>query len=179
MPDAALPRTDEREGCRQLPAWPDYEVSDRGRVRRSRGGQGARPGRILTPEPSGRFLIVRLRKSGRADARRCVHDLVAEVFLGPCPEGMDANHRNADPGDNRACNLEFVATDDGARRTAGLAGKARGERINTAKLEEEQVREIRRIYSGGGVSQKELGRRYGVSQAEIGYIVARQVWTHI
>lgn len=37
-----------------------------------------------------------------------VHRLVAEVFLGPRPEGYTVNHKNCDKQDNRAENLEYV-----------------------------------------------------------------------
>jgi hypothetical protein len=38
---------------------------------------------------------------------RSVHVLVAEVFIGPCPEGMETRHINGNPGDCRAVNLEY------------------------------------------------------------------------
>jgi hypothetical protein len=41
--------------------------------------------------------------------------------------------------------------------------RARGEKQGHAKLTENQVREIRRLYNAGGISQSEIGRRFGVS----------------
>lgn len=37
-----------------------------------------------------------------------VHALVAGSFLGPRPEGLDVNHKNANKTDNRLANLEYV-----------------------------------------------------------------------
>lgn len=54
-----------------------------------------------------------------------------------------------------------------------------GERNPKAKLTAEQVLEIRRLRSSGGVTQAELSRRYGVSQAKISQIVLGQVWKHL
>jgi hypothetical protein len=107
-----------------------------------------------------------------------VHDVIAEAFLGPCPEGMEVRHSNGDLLDNRASNLAYVPCGTGSRLLA-RSSKARGERINTAKPTENEVRKIRLAYARGGVSQQELAAQFGVSQAEIGYIVLRKAWTHI
>src|SRR5690625_2191669 len=56
---------------------------------------------------------------------------------------------------------------------------ARGERVNTAKLTEDDVREIRRRYSSGGLRQVDLAKEYGVTQVQISAIVRRQSWKHI
>lgn len=56
---------------------------------------------------------------------------------------------------------------------------AKGERVNTAKLTEELVREIRARYAAGGVSHPSLGREYGVNHSAIGRIVRREVWKHL
>lgn len=36
-----------------------------------------------------------------------VHRLVLEAFVGPCPDGMEACHKNDDPTDNRLVNLRW------------------------------------------------------------------------
>lgn len=51
---------------------------------------------------------------------------------------------------------------------------ARGERSGTAKLTEEDVREIRRL--GGSSSLSEIGRRYGVNKTAIHKILNGQSW---
>lgn len=43
-------------------------------------------------------------------------------------------------------------------------------------LTKEQVAAIRRDYAGSDVSQAELGRRYGVTQAQVSNIVNRRQW---
>jgi hypothetical protein len=55
---------------------------------------------------------------------------------------------------------------------------ARGERNGASKLTEGEVREIRRLYAEG-ISQRELGRRYGVSHPAIGMIVRREKWSWV
>lgn len=54
----------------------------------------------------------------------------------------------------------------------------RGSRHGSAKLSEQQVLEIRRVYPKEG-STSELGERFGVSPAMIQLIINRKNWTHI
>lgn len=88
--------------------WLTHEVSSWGRVRRTAAGQGAVAGQILS------CYMVRggyLRVLGHF-----VHKIVAEAFLGPCPEGFQINHRNGEKNDNRATNLEYVTRSENLRR---------------------------------------------------------------
>lgn len=89
-----------------------YEVSDLGRVRSVdrmvplRGCLTRRaPGRIrkLSLNPSG-YLQLCLRVPGTQRART-VHRLVAEAFLGPCPDEQEVRHGPGGTLDNRVANL--------------------------------------------------------------------------
>jgi len=53
-----------------------------------------------------------------------------------------------------------------------------GSRASRALLNEGQVREIRRAYAAGGVSQSELGRRFGVSRGAVDSILSGKTWSH-
>jgi len=55
----------------------------------------------------------------------------------------------------------------------------RGERINTAKLTADQVKEIRRLYASFGYTQLDLSLRFGVSRSQIGHIIRRDYWKHV
>lgn len=63
-------------------------------------GQFLRPGRSLK---SG-YLSVTL---GHKANGRYIHQLVAETFLGPRPQGLLIRHLNGDPSDNRVENLAY------------------------------------------------------------------------
>lgn len=55
----------------------------------------------------------------------------------------------------------------------------RGERVNTCKLTEAEVREIRDRYARGGVTWKQLSAEYGVLTSSIGKIIHRINWKHV
>ena len=57
--------------------------------------------------------------------------------------------------------------------------RAKGEKVNTAKLDADKVREIRRLYAQGGHSYRSLGRQFGVTRGAIHQAVKRETWKHI
>ena len=89
----------------------------------------------------------------KCDNRKCVNP--AHLFLGS-------------RGDNlRDC----VAKGRNADR--------KGEKHPMVKLTENDVREIRTRYAEGGITQEDLGIKYGVKRETISYIILRKNWKHI
>lgn len=75
----------------------NYIVSDCGDVISPRG-------RKLSPYIGDRGGHLRVDLPGR---RVFVHQLVAEAFIGPRPDGQEVRHLNGDPADNRVQNLAY------------------------------------------------------------------------
>ena len=57
--------------------------------------------------------------------------------------------------------------------------KAIGVRNTNAKLTDESVRQIRKLYSDGSMDQYKLATKFGVSQSNIGSIVRNETWRHV
>jgi len=55
----------------------------------------------------------------------------------------------------------------------------RGATNGNAKLSDDAVREIRRLYAEGGISQTALGRDFGIAQTGVSSIVRHETWTHV
>jgi DNA invertase Pin-like site-specific DNA recombinase len=55
-------------------------------------------------------------------------------------------------------------------------GWCAGETSGRAKLTEQKVKDIRRIFSEGGISKAELGRQYGVTDVAISKVISRENW---
>lgn len=84
----------------QVSRWPGYQVSREGRVLSPRG-------RLLSPYRSGGYLAVKVW-DGRQLHTVHVHQVVADAFLGPCPEGYEVNHKDLDKANNASDNLEYL-----------------------------------------------------------------------
>lgn len=105
----------QAEQWRDIPGWEEtYQVSDQGRVRSKDRTIHYRDGRTF--KQKGKLLKPHTMKSGHqtvilqsqgAQRRELVHRLVLEVFVGPCPEHMEACHFNDNPSDNRLENLRW------------------------------------------------------------------------
>lgn len=84
-----------------------YEVSNDGRVRRSRAGRGTRAGHVLSGRPTKNgYIQVFLRKDG-VSKNESVHRLVLSAFIGPAPEGTEACHNDGNPSNNHISNLRW------------------------------------------------------------------------
>lgn len=165
-----------------------YEVSSYGNVRsyrprNGRGGFTASP-RLLRPRiDKYGYPMLTLRRDDK-DVSKTIHRLVLEAFSGLCPEGMQACHNNGNPEDNRIENLRWDTISENAwdrsrhGRAAGNFPVRRGVNHGRAKFSEEQVLEIRELFSEG-VRKAELARKFNTSIPQITNIVTRKTWTHV
>lgn len=163
---------------KRIDGYPEYSVSNLGRVRRDIGGPGKTAGRILKPAPtSNGYLAVGLYRAGERVRTTTIHPLVCAHFHGPRPNGAVARHLNGEKTDNRAANLAWGSHRENAADTAAHGRMAFGSKCKQAKLNPSAVRAIRR--QAGVSTYKELGRQYGVSDQAIYRVVAGKSWSHV
>ena len=152
-----------------------YEISDLGRVRRSRPGQGTMAGKVLKirRNKEGYHQVV-LYDNGAHSYRTAT--LVASTFISDRPEGLEVNHIDGDKDNNRADNLEYVTKSENTLHAfrLGLRKPTIGELHGMAKLTLDNVREIRRLF--GKMTQVSMARIFGVSTAQISRIKTGKRW---
>lgn len=160
------------------PEWKDtYEVSNLGRVRRVKPACGATVGKVLKP------IIVGKGYCRVSFGRHCavsIHQLVATVFIGPCPPGHEVNHKNGIKTDNRVDNLEYATPTENNKHAVdlGLRWKHRGEAHHSTKLTAQTVEAIRELLAQG-VRQATVARRFQVSKSIVNRIKLGRTWKHI
>jgi len=155
-----------------------YEVSDMGRVRRVAYARGARVGRVMRgiPNVSG-YLALGLSNNGKR-SMATIHRLVAEAFLGPGQEGMEIRHLDNNKTNNTPGNLAWGTRQENVDdRTASGGYWWRGEKHRSARLTEEQVREIRRL--AGRVPYRVLAARFGVAEVTAQQAGSGRTWKHL
>lgn len=185
------------ETWKPIPSFPLYEASSLGRVRRKlRQFHPDEPGEPLQYELDRYdYPIVKLSLGSRSSkTTKAVHLLVCEAFHGPRPaEGMEVDHVDGVKTNLAESNLEWVTPIENQRRATerGLraAGKrhgrytkpertARGHRVNTSKLTEENVLRVWSL-TRAGVPRSEVARTFGVTREAIYAILKRRNWKHL
>lgn len=106
----------KKEICKPIPGYPNYEVSNWGRIFIVKNGTRVEK----LPRPCNnreRYLNIRLWNNGQKK-KICVHNLVAKVFLGEIPEGYVVDHINNNPSDNYVTNLQIVTIAENSQKAA-------------------------------------------------------------
>ena len=176
------------EAWKPVLGFPDYEVSDQGRVRsKTRQVHNyTKAGRVLSPRivryPSTGRPVAVFVQLGRGNVRR-VHRLVLEAFVGPNPPDAEGCHNDGDPTNNNLANLRWdtraANRDDMVRHGTRVPPPVhRGESHHNTRLTADDVRSIREPGYGRGLYTK-LGKQYGVSGQTIRRIRDREVWRHV
>ncbi len=104
-----------------------------------------------------------------------VHRVVFEKEHGPIPNGMEVCHTCDNPP---CCNPDhlFLGTQlENIQDKINKGRQTRGEGVGISKLTAERVLEIRASSESGRV----LGKRYGVSNVQIGNIRSGKQWRHV
>lgn len=183
--------TSERAEWRDIPGYEGlYAASDRGEVKSLErfvsqanrwGGMTSRllPSKLLTQTPDngpyayGR-LQVKLSKDGVAKTH-LVHRLVALAFLGPCPNGKQVAHNDGNPANNRLANLRYATPLENTHDKFGHGTVLRGSCVGNSKLNEAQVRKIKR-HSG---TVYDAANEFGISIAQVSRIKNGKRWGHV
>ena len=158
--------------------YPNYEVSDLGRVRsiRHRTSQGMRGGRLLTPMAHKKWGHCRVKLYRDGVFRRVmVHELVLEAFVKRRPKGRIGRHLDGNPSNNVPSNLAWGTTRQNHQDRERHGRTARGALHGNVKLTESQVIAIRLA-----VDRKEtktsIAARYGINRTTVSRIARRKSW---
>ena len=165
------------ENWKAIPDFPNYEISDHGRVRSYLIKNGKGKGRSGLPQTmlkpgidNAGYLYVNLRKDNKSYTRN-VHVLVLKTFIGPCPPGMTACHNRGNKLMNHLDNLRWDT-----RRNNMLDKVEHGTYLS--KLTESEVIHIRTnlkyLYT-----LSELGRMFSVKPSTISCIINKTTWKHL
>jgi hypothetical protein len=165
------------EFWKPIPNYEKYEVSNLGRVKSLHYGKTGKTRGIKHWTDKDGYLRVGLYRD-RKQKMFLVHRLVLLAFVGECPDGLQVAHLNGQPDDNRLANLAYVtkSENESHKKLHGTDIYARGEKNGSAKLGEDDVREIRRRLARGE-TQQTIAREYGVSQAIISLIKTGRSWS--
>jgi len=134
-----------------------YQVSSFGQVRsidRIDASGKKRKGRLLKPcKDKDGYLYVGLSDGGVTIRR--IHKLVAEAFIGSCPNGHQVNHKDENKTNNRIENLEYVTAKQNINYGTGI--KRRAEKRGSAVCQLSKSGDVIAKYRSLREAAKETG----------------------
>jgi hypothetical protein len=171
------------DGAKPIPNAPGYAALPDGTIISCRGievhivrwkqWQSLTPVRLRNKK----YPYVTIKRNGQRKLSS-VHRLVLLAFCGEPVAGQQGCHNDGNPLNAAANNLRWDTVQANHSDKIVHGTVANGERINTSKLSERDVVEIRRLYKTG-ISMSELGRRFGVYPNAIKCVVSRASWKHV
>lgn len=108
-----------------------------------------------------------------------VHRMVLRAFNGEPKDGMTASHIDGDPTNNNINNLVWELHKDNILRKNGHETMLRGQDTPSAKLLDNQVRQIKEFLQFKALSQTNIARLFNVSNSAISAIHTGKTWRHI
>lgn len=175
------------EHWKLVPEFPDYEVSNHGRIRSWRQATDGRKNHRKHPHYFKPFITrfgyaqVMLRKKNSPKPHRClVHRLVALAFI-PNPKGLsDVAHNDGSKNHNHVNNLRWSTHRENQMDMRQHGTMQDGERCCTAKLTEAQVLYIKDMCKKGKRgTQRKMARQFGISPAQVNRIVKGTRWRYL
>ncbi len=146
----------------------DYLVSESGVVRRTKGGRSKSRCLKLSVHRQG-YLRVWIYINSGYRKQILVHELVAEAFIGPKPDGYEVNHKDCDKSNNHYSNLEYVLPIENKRHSLGMGNLP-------AIITADDVREMRKLYDSGEKTITELAEMFGMKYHGAHGVVKRHRW---
>lgn len=172
---------------REAPEFPGYGIDTEGnlwsRIAPRKSGRRGRirgPWRKLHPNRgSDGYITTALSTAPGVKVAKRIHRLVLEVFVGPCPEGMEACHF-PDPtrSNNRLRNLRWDTDKANVRDRYTCGNGLFGSQVHLAKLKEGDIPEIFGLRRRG-IPVKEIAKMHNVSCNAIYNIISRTTWKHV
>lgn len=152
-----------------IPNFPGYYVTCTGKVWSFKTKRWL----YIYEQPNG-YLRVQLWKNNKPHGK-FTHQLMLETFVGPCPEGMEACHKNNNKKDNRIENLTWDTHKKNMEDMA-KSGVNKGENHWNAKITKQDARTIVYVYKTGLFTQKEIALMFNTVQSVISNIVTGKHW---
>ena len=169
------------EEWRVIKDFPDYAVSNLGKVKRARdNGNNRFAGDIIKSRRNKKGYVYLTLCHGEIKKSLKVHRLVLEAFIGSCPVGCECSHKDNNQTNNCLSNLEWATHSKNILNSfqAGSKKSLKSSEHGRSKLKEQDVVEIRKMISCG-IPQKDIATQFNVHINTIGRIKNKNNWSHI
>ena len=160
------------EEWRIVKEFPNYSVSDKGRIRNDKFD------RLMVPcHHSTGYRAVGFRDRSKKTSF-LVHRLVGFAFVDGHEPGLEINHKDGDKANNNAGNLEWVTKSSNHMHRTRVLKVGVGSGNGSSKLTESSVADIKTMLKGED-SHSKIAARFNVSRSNIGMIANGKTWSHV
>ena len=145
-----------------------YQVSNHGRVR-SHQQSGPHPRYPnFTRTVLQKLMKLKVATNGymminltvdKVQTTHCVHKLVCAAFFGPRPYKIVINHKDGVKANNILINLEYVTYSENSKHAFSMGLTHSNRRRCNCLLSDDQVRDMRRLYSEG-TKMTDIAKRF-------------------
>jgi len=151
-----------------------YQISNKGNIRKLR-----KDGTYVTKKQflgHCGYMWCRMMVKGKVFKNK-THRLVALQFIPNTYNRKTVNHKDGNKLNNSVNNLEWLTIAQNLRHAKQNNLIAIGIRIGCAKLNDNSVREIRKLR--GVLSHKKIADIYNVSEDAIRSVLSNKTWIHV
>ena len=153
-----------------------YEVNENGTIFRNVKSKKQLKIKLDFHHSAVGYYVVFVHMGGRKNAqckRVMLHRVVAECWLGECPDGMEVDHRDRNAHNNDYRNLRYVTKSEQMRNRDHTAIAARG-KANLEKARRERMKPVRLCgnnctydFESYAACSRALSAQYGVPFEQI------------
>lgn len=171
-----------KEIWKAIIGFPNYEVSNIGRVRSSKSGK-LRVLKLSKKQDKDRpcpvYMVASLISPTGDRKKKRVHRLVLEAFVGPAPfDKPHGCHIDGNSTNNWLPNLKWSSAVSNEADKELHGTKLFGTAVHNAKLNPAKVRRIRKARSAGA-SVRQLAYALGVNVVTIRDVINGKTWKHV
>ena len=174
-----------KEEWRVIEDFPDYAVSNLGRVKRAKdNARGNVKAGIMLRQNLKRngYLQVTLT-NGQTTKSMGVHRIVLFSFHGLPINGQQANHKDGNKQNNSISNLEWVSPSENRFHSYAIgtsrAETIKGEKHGNSRFKNGEIWLIKKLLASRKISQRQIARMFNTNQSHISAISIGKVWNHI
>lgn len=169
---------------KDIPSLVDYQASNLGNIRSvdrivpttSKTGTpcfARRKGKVLSATKKSLYPQVNI------GGVKYVHRLVALAFLSNPERKREVNHKNGNKHDNRIENLEWATPSENISHAYNTNLNHTGQNHVHARLSEDDIKEIAKLYETTDLLQREIAAQFGVTQPHISDILKGDRWKRV
>lgn len=162
-----------KERWRQIPGYPDYDVSDLGRIRSWKGGIVSRMKVRVGADTYPRVTLQ--DASGEKKVER-VHVLVARAFIGPA-NGLLVRHKSGKTNNPKLSNLEYGTYLDNKLDKHRHGTDQVGERNSQSELTASMAKRVYLLKEKK--TQSDIASMFGISRQAVSDIHRGVTWSEV